>query len=245
MLQKINKKGQFNMREKGFISFLIIGFLLVILLCAVFYVQSYIDKSFKYQKEERLLYLPTGRFLKPLCLGYEAVIADMLWLKAVGYFGGHYLTDKSYKWLYHILDIITTLDPQFTYPYEFGGIILALEEGNYEQSTTLLEKGITYYPDYWRLNFYLGFNYFYFHKDLKKASYYMTRAAQLPGHPKYLPKLAASLLTQAGKKDQALYFLNQLLINTDNEWLKEKIRQKIDELKEGKLPDSLKGLFKD
>ncbi len=230
------------MKKRLFLS--LIWLLSIILLFFIIYsVQVYIDNSFQRNKEERLLYLPTGKFLKPLCLGYEALVSDFLWLKAIVYFGGHYLTDRSYKWLAHILDIVTTLDPYFVYPYEFGGIILALEEGNYQQSTALMEKGLQYHSEYWRLYFYLGFNYFFYHRNAKKASFYMSKAASLPGHPAYLPKLAASLLTKAGEKDEALSFLIQLYKNTDDEWLKDKIKQKIDDLLAGRLPKTLESIF--
>jgi tetratricopeptide (TPR) repeat protein len=215
------------------------------LFSCIYIIQHTIDTSYSQDKEERLLYLPSGKYLKPLCLGYEAFVSDLLWLKAISYFGGHYLTDRSYKWLYHILDLVTTLDPQFRYPYEFGGIILTIESGNYEKGTALLLKGITYYPDYWRLYFYLGFNYLYYHKDTQKAAYYMTEAARLPGHPEYLPKLAASLLTQAGKKETALSFLKQLYDTTDDVWLREQIQNKINEILSGRLPETLKGIFQE
>ena len=38
---------------------------------------------------ETLLYLPSGRFLKPAALGFDELLADFLWVKAVTYFGGH------------------------------------------------------------------------------------------------------------------------------------------------------------
>ncbi|MGA1840020.1 MAG: tetratricopeptide repeat protein [bacterium] len=218
---------------------------LVLLFFCFYFIQRFIDKSYHQDREERLLYLPSGKFLKPACLGFESLMADLLWIKAISYFGGHYLTDRSYKWLYHILDLVTSLDPLFRYPYEFGGVILSLEGGNPEQSILLLEKGIEHHPEYWRLYFYLGFNYFYYFNDFQNASRYITRAAQLPGHPSYLPRLAASLLTTSGQKNTALSFLRQLYENTEDDWLRHQIKMKMDEILAGKLPESLKGLVKE
>lgn len=218
---------------------------LILLFLCIYSIQVHIDNSYQQDREERLLYLPSGKFLKPACLGFESLVADLLWIKAIGYFGGHYLTDRSYKWLYHILDLLTTLDPLFRYPYEFGGVVLSIEGGNPEQGTLLMEKGIIHHTEYWRLYFYLGFNYFYYHKDFKTASRYITKAAQLPGHPAYLPKLAASLLTSSGEKNTALSFLRQLYENTEDEWLKHQIKEKIDEILAGVLPKTLEGLFKE
>lgn len=214
----------------------------MILAGAIFFsyqVQKKIEVISPSGSPETLLYLPSGKYLKPLMIGFDQIAADLLWLKVVSYFGGHYLTDKSYPWLYHILDLTTTLDPYFRLPYEFGGVVLSVEKTDVSQSNALLMKGIRYYPDYWRLPFYLGFNYFFYLKDPETAALYISRAASLPGHPPYLPKLAASLYAHAGHKDIALSFLNQIYQNAEDPALKESISQKISDLQEGKLPSSL------
>jgi tetratricopeptide (TPR) repeat protein len=225
-----------------FFFFKIRIFFFIILAGAVFFsyqVQRKIESIPLYRSPETLLYLPSGKYLKPLMLGFNQLAADFLWLKVVTYFGGHYLTDKNFSWLYRILDLTTTLDPYFRLPYEFGGIVLSVEKGDIDQSNALLKKGIQYHPDYWRLPFYLGFNYFFYLKDPETAAGYISRAASLPGHPPYLPKLAASLYAGAGHKDIALDFLIQIYRNTDDPALKENLLQKITALQEGKLPSSL------
>ncbi|MEW6379239.1 MAG: hypothetical protein AB1611_06495 [bacterium] len=210
----------------------------------VYQVQKKIETISPSNNPESLLYLPSGKYLKPLMLGFDQMAADILWLKVIIYFGDHYLTDKNYQWLYHILDLTTTLDPYFRLPYEFGGIILTLEKGDIDQSNSLLRKGIQNHPDYWRLPFYLGFNYFFYLKDPKTAARYISRAASLPDHPPYLPKLAASLYAYAGSKETAINFLDQIYQNTEDPWLKENIAQKITDLQKGKLPQSLEGILK-
>lgn len=65
---------------------------------------------------------PSGKFLKPLALGYDQVVADLLWMKTISYFGGHFMSDKQYPWLAHMLNLIIDLDPRFDFPYYFGGL---------------------------------------------------------------------------------------------------------------------------
>lgn len=224
------------------------GLLLGLFFCTIFfcyYLQKKIEVIAPVNQPETLLYLPSGKYLKPLMLGFDQIAADILWIKAVSYFGGHYLTDKSYQWLYHILDLITTLDPYFRYPYEFGGVILSMEKGDVEQSNKLLEKGLKYHPEYWRLPFYLGFNYFFYLKDFEKAAHYISEAAKLEGHPPYLPKLAASLFAHLGQKDIAMTFLNQMYQSMEDPIIKEMLSQKIEDLKEGLLPKTLLDLSKE
>ena len=61
-------------------------------------------------------------------LGFDAILADVYWIRAIQHFGGTRRSeggDKSYKQLYPLLDLTTTLDPRFTIAYRFGAIFLA------------------------------------------------------------------------------------------------------------------------
>ena len=104
-----------------------------------------LERRHPQRRIENLLYLPKSGHLKEMSLGYETVFADILWMKAIGYFGGHTLTDKEYPWLFHILDQTTSLDPLFHHAYTFGGVVLAVEGDSGEtlaQSIALLKKGM-------------------------------------------------------------------------------------------------------
>ena len=149
------------------------------------------------------------------------------------------MTDRNYHWLYHILDITTSLDPYFRYPYEFGGVVLAVEKEDFEQSNKLLKKGMQYHSDYWRFPFYLGFNAFFRLKDPKAAARYISTAAVLPDSPSYLSKLAASLYVYSGQKETALNFLNRMYNDLEVPWLKKSVAHKIANLQKGALPKSL------
>jgi tetratricopeptide (TPR) repeat protein len=178
--------------------------------------------------EEKLIYIPTSRFLRTAALGFDAVLADLLWMRAVVYFGGHFLTDKDYRWLYHILDAVTTLDPKNILAYRFGGSLLALEENDAERSIAILKKGIQNNPDEdWRLYFLLGFNYFYFLEDHVEAAKYLERASRMPNHPKYLPKLAAKMYAKAEKIDTAIEFLEEMYQQHDDQNVKAAIAERI------------------
>ena len=107
--------------------------------------QRVFEERYPSRRIENLLYLPTGENLKVMSLGFRSLLADALWVKAIGYFGGHNLTDREYPWLHHILDTVTTLDPLFRHPYLFGGIVLGVEEGDPAKSIHLLRKGMSYY----------------------------------------------------------------------------------------------------
>lgn len=202
--------------------------------------QRSFERAFPRHGFEQLLYLPSGQHLKTLTLGFSNLAADALWIKAIGYFGGHALSDREYPWLHHILDLVTTLDPPFRYPYVFGGIVLSVEASSSEQSIALLSKGMLQYPGDWRFPFYIGFNCFYHQQDPEKAAAFMRYAASLPGRPQYLPRLAASLLAESGRMDAALLYLQTMLESSRDEHERFILESKIADLRAGRLPEGLR-----
>jgi hypothetical protein len=212
---------------------------LILLAAGQALVQKRFEARFPTQRIENLLYLPQGKHLKVMSLGFPTLLADALWLKAISYFGGHTLTDREYPWLYHILDQVTTLDPPFRQPYIFGGVVLSVETGSPAESTALLRKGMAYYPGEWLFPFYAGFNSFYYFRDPERAAAYLQVASTLPGHPEYLPRLAASLLTRAGRVEAAIRLLETVAETTEDEGTRNGIYRKIRDIRAGRYPDNL------
>ncbi len=70
---------------------------------------------------ETLAQLPRGEVLKPALLGYRHLGADLLWLRFLQVLGKKRNSAEEYEWIYHALDVITTLDPQYDYAYYVGG----------------------------------------------------------------------------------------------------------------------------
>lgn len=163
---------------------------------------------------EQLRLLPRGEVLKPALLGYHHLAADVLWLQVIQVLGQKEVPQPDYEWAYHALDVITTLDPQYIYAYDAGGIIYAELAGEVEWSNRLLKKGLDANPDAWRLAFQLGFNHFFHLREYRAAADYMALASQLPGRPAYVPELAARLYSEAKHPDMALQFLASMRQNT-------------------------------
>ncbi len=180
---------------------------------------------------EEFMRLPDPDELKTASLGYEALTADFLWLKAIQHMGEKRISSEGYDWIYKALDAVTTLDPQFVAPYVIGGLMLTVVAEKAELSNRLLEKGYIHNPDVWQIPFYLGFNYFYFMKQYKTAARYMSIAAEMDGSPKWLPLLASRLYYQADDPVYALEFLVRMYESTDDERLKERMLVRINELK--------------
>ena len=104
----------------------------------------------------RVLYVRSPAAMKRLTFGFEALAADVYWIRAIQHYGGDRL-DKTgtpggrrYELLYPLLDIATTLDPYFNIAYRFGAIFLGEPypggPGRPDQAVALLRKGIAAMP---------------------------------------------------------------------------------------------------
>src|SRR5438132_5426221 len=108
-------------------------------------------------KLQRFMYLPQGEYLRVAVLGYEQVVADLLWIQAIQAMGERKVTEEAGHWIYRALDVITTLDPKFVHVHESGGIALVTLVVLVEESNRILEKGIQHNPGVWTLPYLLGF----------------------------------------------------------------------------------------
>ena len=165
--------------------------------------------------------LPSGEHLKPALLGYHHLGADMLWLRLLQVVGKKQNTPSEYEWIYHALDVITTLDPQYAYAYYVGGNILGDLAHRPDLSNRLLEKGAVANPNVWFIPFLIGYNHYFLLDDPAKGAEYIMKAASLPGCPAYLPGLATRMAAEAGSPDTALVFLEGRLRETQDPQMRE------------------------
>jgi tetratricopeptide (TPR) repeat protein len=179
---------------------------------------------------EGLAQLAKGEYLKPALLGYHHLGADILWLRLIQVIGKKRNSADEYEWMYHALDVITTLDPQYAYAYYAGGIILGDLANRPDLSTRLLEKGVSANPDVWNIPFLLGYNYYFLLGDPAKGAEYIMQAARLPDGPSYLPGLATRMAAEAGNPDTALAFLEARLTDTQDPEMREVLAYRMKEV---------------
>jgi hypothetical protein len=219
-----------HVKYRYFLSFLA----LVLLLSASLFTQYLLEQRSQGRaaKLEQLRLLPRGEVLRPALLGYHQLGADFLWLRVVQVLGDRVVRDKDYEWLYHALDVITTVDPKYVYAYEAGGVVLAELATRVDLSNRLLEKGLAPNPASWQIPFRLGFNHFFHLGDHSRAAEYMAQAARIPGQfpigpPHYAARLASRLYVQGKNPEVALEFLEAMLDQTTDELVREKLQRRI------------------
>ncbi len=177
-----------------------------------------------------LRYLPDGKYLKAVSLGYEQLVADILWVQAIQVMGERKVSEEAGRWVYRALDAITTLDPHFVRAYDAGATALTTVVVLPEESNRLLEKGIRHNPEEWRLPFLLGFNYYFEFQDDARAAEYMARASRLPGAPRTLAQLAARLYAAAHEPQLAIDLLMNVYERTADDSVRMSLEQRIKEV---------------
>ena len=172
---------------------------------------------------ESLLYIPSGKSLSYIALGYDQVFADFLWLRTISYFGSHAMTDRKYPWLRNLLEAVTELDPDWSFPYVFAGVLLSSEANDVEESNRLVRRGMDHHPDVWELPFYIGFNYFHILKNPRCGAQYMFKASSYPKSPPYLKALAARLSAKGSTFENHLELCQRLLEMTKDPDIKKQV----------------------
>ncbi|SHO45737.1 hypothetical protein [Desulfopila aestuarii] len=218
-----------------------------IILIVFFFIMSVVNISLvnpvkqiqgKYIQESytRIGILPTS-LLQAICLEFQGVVADLLFLKTLTFMG--YKIDQNtspepedWQSIYNVLDKITDLDPSFLDPYVFAEMILTWQAGMTEQVDNLLHKATIGRPNDYRPHFYLGFNAFYFRNLASEAAPHLRKASVLPDAPKYLAGLASRMSLYGSQTVLGILFLEELIAETYDPLTKQQLKTRLDALKQ-------------
>lgn len=185
------------------------------------------------QHKLEILYLPSGQFVEQASLGYRNLAADLLWFRMIQYYGGYRLGQNDLAYFTHLVNVITDLDPQFTFAYVFGALIIAEDVGDFERGIGFIEKGIAANPRDWRLPFELGFLQYVYARDYEAALRGFQRAAALPGAEPIVQRLAAFAAGKAGHVETSMAMWEELARSSDNKYIRELAERYIRKLKAG------------
>jgi len=165
--------------------------------------------------------------MRRLTVGFNAIWADIYWIRAVQYYGDTKLSldeKKEYDQLYPLLDITTSLDPYFNIAYRFGSILLSEGypngPGNTDQAIALLKKGIREQPNKWQYYHDAGFVEYWWRQDAHAAAKWFLEAASKPNAPNWLEPLAASVLAEHGERDASRALWSTLKETAEHDWIR-------------------------
>ena len=207
--------------------------IVAILMAGVVRLQMRREERFpEIEPAQQILYVSSPAVMTRLAMSYDAIVADLYWIRAIQYYGGMRLSDqpaRSYDLLFPLLDLTTSLDPNFNIAYRFGAYFLSERKpggaGRPDLAIRLLEKGMAARPDRFEYPYDIGFVH-YRSGEYPEAAKWFLRAADTPGAKKegeradmWLRPLAANTLATGGdtRSSRVLY---QQLLASDTDWLR-------------------------
>ena len=181
--------------------------------------------------ESAELYLRSPAVADRMALSYDALLADVYWLRAIQHYGGvrrSESTEKRYDLLDPLLDLTTSLDPYFGAAYLLGSIFLAEPypsgPGRPDLAVRLLERAIHHQPEAWRFPQQAGFIYYWYVRDYAKAADWFGRGARVPGAPVWLRALEATSRAEGGDLHTSRELWRHLMAAADSDWMRETAR---------------------
>lgn len=152
-------------------------------------------------------------------LGLQTALADVFWLDAIQYYGG-WRNDHNYQKLADYLELTTSLDPEFSYPYAFAALILPAE--NIPEGYTIAEKGITKDLNDWQIPYFLATANHIYKKDTTTAAKYFDLAARTPGAPDNLKYVSAAYNSAPDNRQTIETVWQAIYENTNDQSVKDR-----------------------
>jgi hypothetical protein len=187
-----------------------------LLFAALFVLQKRIDARTRTEaqaQEELLLRSPSA--IDKMSLGYDSLLADIYWTRAVQYYGDRVATPHAtFGLLWPLLDITTTLDPKLLPAYHFGAIFLSEPgiggAGRPDLAVKLVQRGIAANPDRWGLYGDLGFLYYWYFRDYHDASAAYLGGSKTPQGPSWMKIMAARMDQKGGSIETSRMIWSQI-----------------------------------
>ena len=171
------------------------------------------------------LYISSPKLLKHLSLGYEGLLADVYWTRAVQYYGGlHHTGGGNYELLWPLLNITTQLDSHINPAYEYGATFLSakppLGAGTPEKAIQLMEYGIRQNSNDWHLYYDLAYIYNDL-KDYRHSADAFERGSHVPNAHPFLKVLAANMAQHGGELQTAQMLWSSVYETTRDQYIRE------------------------
>ncbi|MEZ4463330.1 MAG: hypothetical protein R3F60_01270 [bacterium] len=188
-----------------------------------------------------VVYVPDQRLSRAIALGYDQAAADLLWIRTIGYFTKHFITDRRYPWLEYFVEQILTLDPHWRLVYHWAGATVLygrrFTNENVMLSNHFYQRALERFPEDHEAAYRLGVNYYVEMKSQDPEEQkrfretglsYLELAANIPSAPSHLRSLVASISRRLGKSQLALQYLIDLYLATDDPEQRKDLRVRID-----------------
>ena len=190
-------------------------------------------------KTPSFAYLPDPQFSRFLFPGQRGFGASVVWSSTVLYFADVLLEHEDPRFLAELIQTTNALDPDWSYPYEFGGLVVVGSDGRTPSTKTvaILQDGIRHHPEDWKLRIYLV-------NALQTGRFGFSEGALadtcarvlLPlstgriHAPEYVKTLAFTLLKKGGHPEEAMEKLTELFRTVEDPLLQTRFQAKMMDL---------------
>jgi tetratricopeptide (TPR) repeat protein len=207
----------------------------VLLVCVVALQRGIDSQRNILEKQSDELLIQSGPLLKRLSLGYDALLGDLYWTRAVQYYGAKLPTsDRDFHLLAPLLDVATTLDPNLIPAYHFGAFFLSEKQGGAgrpDLAVDLVKRGIAANPNNPQISADLGFLYYMRLKDYQKAAAAYLETSKIPGASQLFKVLAARIASRGGALDTSRMIWSEVYETTQDEQVKKRALEALKGLK--------------
>ena len=207
------------------------------------------DHYLAMQTYEDIYYLPPPEWLQVMSLGHRQALADLIWLRALIYFGDEFANKGAVKHVFNYGESMLALDPDFRRVYRWVGVAgVYTPTGSspevIERAIDVLRRGVERFPDDGDLAWDAGATIIYelvpnLPKDdpnrepLKaEGTEHMMAAARLGAGPAWLVITNASALRKLGERDRELHHLEEMYAVIRDPEVKAQIEVRLSQLRD-------------
>lgn len=173
--------------------------------------------------------------LRLVSFGYGRAMGALLWLRFLQQTPPRKVEKTEVSWIYHDLDSLSQIDPEFYPIYEHGGIFLSVITEDKRGAEQIFLKGTRVFPDRWRIRGYLGYHYQFELDEPEKAAEQYRIGAKLPGAPVIYALIASSYINSSEGKARSLAFLEGMLGEAKDPVMRAKLIEKMEKLQGKKV----------
>ena len=213
------------------------------------------------QHYEARYYLPPPPWLRVFSLGHDEAVADLLWCRALIYFGDEIRHQGDVRHIYHYAEAMLALDPEFRRVYRWAGMGAMYRTGgvtpdDIRGAIAFLEQGVTRFPDDGDLQWDLGAAYNFelaplIHDPDEKQRLkdrgveHLQIAARLGAGPAWLVLTNATQLRELGRTEQAIRHLEEMYATIDDPDTKQQIEWQLEALRSHAHAEALRRTYED
>ncbi len=176
----------------------------------------------------------SAQALRSMTFGYSRVAGALLWLRFLQHTPPKKIGKNQVSWIYRDLDALTEIDPGFYPAYELGGAFLSVVTEDKRGAELLLLKGTKAFPERWRIRSNLAYHYQFELNEPRKAFEQNLAGSKLPGAPFLLGVLASSFINKTEGPEQSIHFLEGMIRDAQDPFVRGKFLAKLNKLKEEK-----------